>query len=63
MSRQKIDLAFNGAGSDRHVHIRLAHIPVPLGNLVLENAVIPECIPGQAADLPDGPDVHHLVDG
>ena len=36
---------------DRHVDVGLAHVSVPLGNLIFEYAVVPERVPRQAANL------------
>ena len=51
MCKQQFNLARERRRGNRHVEIRLANISVPLGNLVLENAMVAECIPRQTADL------------
>ena len=48
---QQLDLALEHRGAERHVEVRLAEVAVPLGDLVLEDQVVAERVPGQLADL------------
>ena len=52
MHSHQVDFALDRVGSDRHVNIRLAQVSVPFWDLIFENAVIAERVPGQAADRP-----------
>ena len=51
MRHQQFNLALQRARGNRHVKIGLAQISIPLRNLVFKNAVVPECIPRQPANL------------
>src|SRR5262249_51142906 len=49
---EQFDLALQNTGRNRHVKVGLAKVSIPLGDLVLEDAMIAERIPGQPARLP-----------
>src|SRR4029078_9959074 len=50
--RQKLQLLVNVVRRQRNVEIRAAHVSVPFRELVLEDQMIPERVPGQFADQP-----------
>ena len=52
MRDEKIDFSLQNASRNRHVQIGLTHISVPFWNFILKNAVIPEGIPSESADMP-----------
>src|ERR1700678_1845040 len=52
MRNQEIDFSLQRAGRSRDIQIGLTHIAIPLWNLVLKDAVIPESIPSESKDVP-----------
>ena len=43
-------LSVSGALAQRHVQVRSAQISIPFRNLVFENELVPESVPGQVGD-------------
>src|SRR3954451_3005226 len=52
MSHEQVSLPLHDISRYRHVEIGLTKISVPFRNLVFENVVVPERIPGQTAHKP-----------
>src|SRR5690348_3976712 len=52
MGDEEIDFSLEDICRTGHVDVWLAHVPVPFWNFILQNAVIPKCIPGQPANKP-----------
>ena len=50
-AQEQLNLALEDGRRKRHIQIGLAHIAVPLGNLVFENQAIAEGVPSVPADL------------
>ena len=51
MQHQQLDLALKRGRGNRHVKVGLPDVSVPFGDLVFKNTMVPERVPGQAADL------------
>ena len=51
MAHQQLDLARHGCLADRHVDVGPAEVAVPLRDLVLQDQVVAERVPGQPAHL------------
>lgn len=47
---QRFALSVSGALAQRHVQVRSAQISIPFRNLVFENELVPESVPGQVGD-------------
>src|SRR5262249_29712164 len=52
MSHQQLDLAFHDSLVQRHVDVRPAQVAIPFRDLVFQDGVVAESIPGQPVRLP-----------